>query len=325
MKKKIVAVTGANGFIGLHIVNKFLNEGFKVVATVRDAQDEKKIKDLKNLDQQENLEIKSADLFDKQNFIEIFKNVNIIVHNASPLINSDKEDDFVKPALAGVENVFDAVLQIPKGQITNVIQISSNSAVGGDPVIIKDHTITENDWSDINVQREKKAWYALSKTLAEKKVLSYENKFKERGITLSRICPVYVLGPILQTDKINISTYKIYQLLTGDLKEIPQKHMNLVDVRDVAEMIYQAVIKNKPGRFVAIEKGYTLEEICKICRKYAGKYEKNIPIKVEDKEENLPAKYNVQSSYDLLGKQMIVTQLLFFFIINFKSIYIILI
>jgi hypothetical protein len=35
--------------------------------------------------------------------------------------------------------------------------------------------------------------------------------------------------------------------------------MSLVDVRDVASLMYQAVNKNVEGRYIAVEKGYNFE------------------------------------------------------------------
>lgn len=49
MLQKSVAVTGANGFIGLHIVKSFLERNYKVVATVRDHKNQDKTKDLLSL------------------------------------------------------------------------------------------------------------------------------------------------------------------------------------------------------------------------------------------------------------------------------------
>lgn len=92
----------------------------------------------------------------------------------------------------------DAILEQENSKLENLVFISSTSAVRirGDD-IPEDYIFSEKDWSDEAFMRDKKNYYALSKTLAEKKVMSYEDQLKEKGIKLTSICPTYVLGPLL--------------------------------------------------------------------------------------------------------------------------------
>lgn len=77
-KGKNVIVTGANGFIGSHIIEELLNEDAKPIAIVRNKQSIAYIKHL--IDK---IEIREADLQNEKETIDALKNAKIIINCAA--------------------------------------------------------------------------------------------------------------------------------------------------------------------------------------------------------------------------------------------------
>mmetsp|Transcript_4126 Transcript_4126/g.619 ORF Transcript_4126/g.619 Transcript_4126/m.619 type:complete len:92 (-) Transcript_4126:5-280(-) len=78
--------------------------------------------------------------------------------------------------------------------------------------------------------------------------------------------------------------------------------MSLVDVRDVAEVALQAILKNASGRYLAVEKGYTFEEITEMIRVSAGEFASNVPTKRDEGEKAVPTLFDLADSVELIGR-----------------------
>jgi uncharacterized protein YbjT (DUF2867 family) len=72
---ELVLVTGANGFVGSHVVKKLIDEGYRVRATIRSLKDEKKAQPLRDLakNSKHELELAEADLLNEQSWINAVK------------------------------------------------------------------------------------------------------------------------------------------------------------------------------------------------------------------------------------------------------------
>lgn len=57
---KLVAVTGANGFVASSLIKSLLEKGYKVLGTVRNVSDENKTAHLRALPKSENLKLVEA-------------------------------------------------------------------------------------------------------------------------------------------------------------------------------------------------------------------------------------------------------------------------
>ena len=84
---EIAVVTGANGFVGSHLVDNLLSKGLKVRCIVR------KSSNLKWLDGK-NLEIFDTGLFNKDGLRKVFKDANYIYHVAGVVKAKKKEGYF---------------------------------------------------------------------------------------------------------------------------------------------------------------------------------------------------------------------------------------
>eukprot|EP00959_Pyramimonas_sp_CCMP1952_P102769 2149179-Pyramimonas_sp.AAC.1 len=90
LSKLKVAVTGAGGYIGSHVVNALLqvaDERLEVVGTVRDLNDESKYRHVKALQNAEtNLTLVEADLLKPESLEAAFEGCDYVLHVASPFI-----------------------------------------------------------------------------------------------------------------------------------------------------------------------------------------------------------------------------------------------
>jgi dihydroflavonol-4-reductase len=145
-----VGVTGAAGFIAMHIIKLLLIKGYNVNATMRSLKDEEKIKEFKNAviseDSKGSLELFEADLSEFGSFKKCFENCSVVLHTASPfqLVVENPEKDLVEPAVKGTENVIKECLN--NSNIKRVVVTSSMISVCGPQE--EGYTYTEKDWNN---------------------------------------------------------------------------------------------------------------------------------------------------------------------------------
>ena len=99
MVKKYL-VTGASGFIAMHVVNQLLKEGQSVRGTIRSLNDKEKVDALKKLGP---IELVEADLDDPESWKKAVKGVDIVIHVATPTTTafSMGESETIKQAVNG--------------------------------------------------------------------------------------------------------------------------------------------------------------------------------------------------------------------------------
>jgi len=211
-------VTGASGYIAMHIIYQLLEKGHNVHGTVRSLKDESKINELKNAltpkgDKVGKLELFEADLLEKGSYKKCFENCSVVLHTASPfqIVVEDPERDLVKPAVLGTENVINECLA--NKDIKRVVVTSSMISVCGP----KDegYTYKETDWNN-----PKDFGYAYSKVYAEKKAWEL---VEGKDIELVVCNPAFVLGPPLSSRTDSTSIKVIKGLLEGATKEVQKK------------------------------------------------------------------------------------------------------
>jgi len=96
------------------------------------------------------------------------------------------------------------------------------------------HVYTSEDWSLGEVMEEKKNYYCLSKTYAEKRAWELS---KEEGCPykLCVLCPSLIWGPMIKGQShLNTSTNAILEYMDGTHNKIQNGYRCVVDIRDVA-------------------------------------------------------------------------------------------
>jgi dTDP-glucose 4,6-dehydratase len=140
MQKKRVLITGAAGFLGSHLCDKFINEGFHVVG-----MDNLITGDLKNIDHL--FKLKQFEFYnhDVTKFIHVSEKLDYILHFASPASPIDYLKipiQTLKVGSLGTHNCLGLAL----GKKARIL-VASTSEVYGDPLV---HPQAEEYWGNVN-------------------------------------------------------------------------------------------------------------------------------------------------------------------------------
>ena len=253
--QEIAVVTGANGFVGSHLVDNLLSKGLKVRCLVR------KSSNLRWLDGK-NVEIFNSGLSDKDGLRKAFKDANYIFHVAG-VVKSKTAEGYFKGNVDTTRNLLEVALE-SKSSIKRFLVVSSQTVSGpsteGKPV---------NEETECNPITT----YGRSKLEEEKLALSYKDKLP---ITICRAPAVY--GE--RDTEIFIYFQTFNKGLTTTIG-FNKKELSLLHVVDLVEGFYLAAMSEKAvGQiyFIGSEKFYTWQEINSITSKVLNK--KPIIIKV---------------------------------------------
>ncbi|SCU80129.1 LAMI_0B00914g1_1 [Lachancea mirantina] len=207
MSDEKVLVSGASGFIALHLLDALLSEGYHVIGTVRSQDKADRIsKSFKKLYPYCKLDLVIVpDIGASGAFDETFKSIpdiQHVVHTASPFsFGQDKsmEESFLIPATQGTKNILESTKKYGKSVkrfvLTSSFAAIINIAHAGDRSFVH----TEKTWNPIEwkeAREDERSSYMASKKLAEKLAWDFleENK-GEINFTLTTVNPPYVMGP----------------------------------------------------------------------------------------------------------------------------------
>jgi nucleoside-diphosphate-sugar epimerase len=257
--KKIVLVTGGTGFVGVHCILQLLQKGYNVKTTVRNLKRKGEVFEmLKNGGitspdnyRDDNLTFIEADLTKDDNWDEAVKGCTYVLHVASPIFLSipKDENEMIRPAVDGTLRVLKAARN---AGVKRVVMTSNFGAIGyshKNP----DIPITENEWTDPN--EKGLSIYNKSKVLAEKAAWDFI-KTQGGNLEFATINPSAIFGPALGKD-LSSGFELLKNLLDGKMKAVPNLYMNIIDVRDVADLHIRAMTnQNANGqRFLGLAGG----------------------------------------------------------------------
>lgn len=234
-------VTGAGGYIGVHVVRALLKHGYRVRGTARNPENEAKIKHIRECypEAKHPVEIVRADLLSDAGWAEALKGCQYVVHVASPFPNAEPNhpDDVIKPAVEGTKRVLKFAAEA--GTVKRVVVTSTMAAVHGEVDETGDRVFDENDWT--NPDWKSLEAYAKSKTLAEKAAWDFVSELPQgKRFELVTINPSLVLGPVLH-GTYGTSVEVIKRLLDKTSPLIPYVNFAICDVRDVARAHVEAL------------------------------------------------------------------------------------
>ena len=276
-KSKPVMITGATGYVAGWVVKRLLDEGLTVHAPIRSPENKEKTKYLDRLAENSKGSIKyfKADLLTEGSYDEAMEGCELVVHTASPFINSvkDAQKDLVDPALKGTINVLESVNKTTT--VKRVVLTSSCVAMYGDAKDTLDYPnqiMTEEIWNSTSSVNQSP--YNYSKTVAEKKAWEIANA-QDRW-KLVTINPSFVMGPALNATTTTSESYSVLkQMGDGSFKTgVPKLGAGVVDVRDVAEAHFQAGFNaNAQGRYITSAHNTNFYEMAQtLLPKYGDKY-----------------------------------------------------
>ena len=244
-----VAVTGASGFIGSHVVEAVLRAGFAVRAVVRDPSNAAKTAHLEAIakDYDAALTFARGDLGVDGSFDAAFAGADAVVHVAAVVEvtgSSDAAAAIIAPSVDGCRNVLASVRR--SGTVKKFVHTSSCIAVAAvDTKGGGDKFYDEGDFNEWSTAASDP--YGYAKTAAEALV---RETCAELDIPLATLNPGVTLGPCFTKQHTKASTVLLRELLYGN--PLLNYNCTFVDVRDVADAHARALRTDVTGRFLCV-------------------------------------------------------------------------
>jgi nucleoside-diphosphate-sugar epimerase len=265
--KATVLVTGGTGFVARQIILQLLQKGYLVRTTVRNLASKTELKDMllaHGVTAIDHLSFAEAELTTDDNWQEVMEGCKYVLSVASPVFfeKPKNEQEAIRPAVDGILRI----LKFAKRAGVQRVVMTSNFGAVGFTQTDKSRETTETDWTD-TVAKGLSA-YEKSKTLAERAAWDF---IRSEGGKLEfvTINAVAILGPALDTH-ISGSFHLLKNLLNGSMKAVPDIVLNIVDVRDVADLHIRAMRTPEAAgqRFIASADGQiSLPEIAALLKK----------------------------------------------------------
>lgn len=253
--QQIAVVTGANGFVGSHLVDYLLSKGWTVRCIIRKSSNLRWLKD-------KNVELFDCGLFDKEVLRIAFKDANYVFHVAG-VVKSKTKEGYFRGNVDTTKNLLEIALENATS-IKRFLVVSSQTVTGPST---KDNPVDENS------ECKPITTYGRSKLAEENLALSYKDKLP---VTICRAPAVY--GERDTEIFIYFNTFN--KGLTTTIG-FDRKELSLIHAIDLVEGFYLAAISDQSiGQvyFIGSEKFYTWEEVNAITSKLLNK--KPIIIKV---------------------------------------------
>jgi nucleoside-diphosphate-sugar epimerase len=263
---EIILVTGGTGAVGINCILQLLQKGYTVRTTIRNLSKKNEVINMLKYgfvgSPESKLSFVEADLSNDANWEIAINGCTYVLHVASPThIGSDDESEMIRHAVDGVLRV----LKVARDQgVKRVVLTSSYGALGFSN---RDFgTVTsEANWTNPNDRGL--APYHKSKALAESAAWNF---MKNEGgdMELAVINPTAIFGPSLgpsQSPSLGI----LKTMLSGSMPAIPNFSINVVDIRDVADLHILAMVtpEAKGQRFIASADGQiSMPQIAKLLK-----------------------------------------------------------
>ncbi|KAI1647603.1 aldehyde reductase [Daldinia loculata] len=255
----LVVVTGANGYIGSHIVDQFLQRGYRVRGTVRKASRDRWLKDHFDGKYPGKFElVEVPDMVASGAYDEAIKGASGFVHAAAPAMDAMESADPYARVKIVVDSTVRALESAAKEPGIKRVVLTSSSGAAVFPIPNKVMSIDPNTWNEYSVKEafapppyegEKRVVdvYYASKTKGEQAAWEWIREHKPH-FTFNAILPDFNTGaPINVARQASRSTAGMIRVLIDkgealmpeDVVFPPQWY---IDVRDDAALHVAALI-----------------------------------------------------------------------------------
>ncbi|KZT50818.1 NAD(P)-binding protein [Calocera cornea HHB12733] len=267
-----VLVTGANGFLAVHLITELLEQGYTVRGTVRSLSKGEWIKN-KFASFGEKFEYLVVEDITKEGaFDEAIKGVDAVLHTASAVPENwvGTYEILYVPCVKGTESIVKS-LQGSR-TVKRVVFTSSFTAVWGPHPL--GYTYSEvRDWNDTasKLIKEKphelpgSMLYFAAKTDSERAFWKFYEEHKDQlAWDLVTLTPPYTFGPVIQ-EVPNASTKMIWKKAFKDnpADQVGQHAGFWIDVRDCAHAHLLSLQKEQAGgeRFLITGGAFTWQDV----------------------------------------------------------------
>jgi len=253
MSKQVVAITGATGFMGRHVLKAVHDAGYRPVAVVRNKITARDILP-------DYIEIRQADMIDLTQVTDAFRGVQAAIHLAGMVSVNKRDNDAVyRTNVKGAENFLSAAKD---AGVRRILFTSTTSAVAA---LTRDQPhFPHDETAGFNLACEPVA-YIQAKRAAHDRALAA----RAEGLPVVTLSPSFVLGP----DDINGNTSELIEAVRKKgLPVCPYGGVNPIDVRDIAQA-YVAALQHAdpaPHYILASRENVTLKDFIGRVAKLAG-------------------------------------------------------
>ncbi|HEY8365729.1 MAG TPA: UDP-glucuronic acid decarboxylase family protein [Bacteroidia bacterium] len=202
MSKKRVLITGAAGFLGSHLCDRFIKEGYHVIAM--DNLITGSLSNIEHLFPLENFEFYNHDV---TKFVHIPGELHYILHFASPASPIDYLKIPIQTLKVGAMGTHN-LLGLAKAKNARIL-VASTSEVYGDPLV---HPQSEDYWGNVNPVGPRGV-YDEAKRYMESITMAYHN-FHGVETRIVRIFNTY--GPRMRLNDGRALPAFMHQALTGN-------------------------------------------------------------------------------------------------------------
>lgn len=249
MTDKIISVvTGANGFVGSHLVDHLIEKGDEVHCLVRKSSNLQWLKG-------KNVVIHNSGLFDIEGLKKVLANIDNLYHVAG-VVKAKKEEGYFKGNVETTKNLLEVVLEVAPN-IKRVLIVSSLTASG--PSKLNAPVTEETQSNPITT-------YGRSKVAQEELAKTYMDR-----IPITIVRPPAIYG---NRDTEIYLVFKTYKQGLMTLIGFDKKELSLIFVKDLTNGIYLAAtaeIAKGETYFISSTEFYTWPQIGKILEKVIGK------------------------------------------------------
>jgi dihydroflavonol-4-reductase len=250
-----VAVTGANGFVGSHVVRELLQRDHEVIALVGADIDTHLLAGLP-------VKTRELDLRDRASVRSALAGAEAIVHSAAcyAFWRADRRDTY-RINVDGTRHVMDAARD--QG-VRKVVYTSSTATLSPSFRTPEDPDVSGDEDGVFDLRRFR-GHYKMSKAMAETVAL----RAAARGLPVVIVHPTTVIGA--GDCRPTPSGSMIQHYLNGHMKVYVEMRQNVVDVRDVAAGHVLALERGAPGeRYVLGGDNLTMRELLAILAELTG-------------------------------------------------------
>ncbi len=243
MSQKRVAITGATGFLGRHVLSALRTAGRRPVAVVRDAGAARRILP-------DDMEIRQVDICDGAALTTAFEGMDAAIHLAG-MVSVNKRDDreTYRVNVTGARNFLRAV---EESGVARALFTSTTSAVGA--LSRPEPGAACDEATAFNLAAEP-VMYIQAKRTAHEMALAAAEQSRDKGTRHVVLSPSFVLGP----DDINSNTSELIDAIARRALPIcPGGGLNPIDVRDLAAAYVSALDHPDPAGHYILASGENL-------------------------------------------------------------------